>query len=372
MTSLTYRESLDSLIRQGLCNTTNTAAATAALGSRFWGAAGFNGLAETSAQASQFWSNASGIFCNRPRQDTTGEISEPFTGGQCPEVPYLITGDFVSESPPGSTPVVTPVQNNGPGPITVQTVPQEDGVFQRLVDGNGDFLLVYRVSNENQVASLENINIQRTDGQPDDCGNPPDVGPVYVRDDFTVTDTVNYTDDSGNPQSENVEIVYKPITVNEDGDFIVPFEINFDDDSKQYGDINVTDIDITIGGGNSGGDGVQPTPRELGDDEDPPEGTTIIGVRVLSSVEDVSRANVTELFSDDGGENLFVPRLGGVLFTLEGESGSAESVFSEFKTLDSVILSPKPAKSVRLFARAGVASVKRLLVVPTASLCCRN
>jgi hypothetical protein len=372
----TFNDDLVDQVKTGLCITTNTARATAALGGRIAGSLGYRGGQNTAEDASQFWGNASGIFCNRQRPDTADQISPPFTGGQCPDERYrVVANGFTWIDADGNT-QVNPGSGTiriGQGPLSL--VKDRNNQRWRIESAGEGFLFSADVSSEGPAATIISINpsISTQSGDPDDCGDPPALPPDYNREQNTYNTNVNYTDENGDPQSEPVDIVYGPTTINENGDFIVPVTVEFGDGSFSFGDVNVSVGDITIGGGgNSDGDGIQPEPRELEEGEEPDDGTSIVGVRVTSTVVSLKAANLTELFSDDGGENLFVPRLGGVLFTLEGDSGPAETVFREFKTLDSVITSPKPAKSVRLFTRQGVSSVTRLLVVPNASLCCRN
>lgn len=366
---VSYVEDLTDKVKQGLCNVTRTAGATAALGSRFWGSVGYRGGEQTSRQAAQLWSNASGIFCNRQRNDTDPEFTDPFTGGQCPGQLYTFRRQGVIDGTPfGSISFAT-----APGPIRVVTEAIEpQGSRSVVLTGDGERLPCAATTFPDRTTDCQITDVQTADGSPDVCGNPPPTGPDYNPQDFTFPTTINYDDEDGAPQSEPVDIVYRPVEPGPNLDFTVPFQVNFNDGSSIFGDVNITTGDINIGPGNQGGDGLQPEPRELEENEDPPPGTKIVGVRVFSQFSSLKEAGLTELFSSDGGENIYVPRLGSVLFKFEGDAGQGESQTEDFKTLDSVIYSEKPATSARIFSRQGVTTTFRYLVVPCSSLCCQN
>ena len=317
---VSFGESLAEDIRQGLCNTLSTAQRTAQLGERFYDTIGLRPVGDLSGQAAQLWSNASAFACNRVPQDLSGEVVSPFEGGQCPGTLYNF---FAASQFPPQGPSPPFFVDNIIGPLSYVEFDTDTQRFTQILDGNGDPAVSASTTLMAEQPIIFVTDVTRVDGLPDDCGNPPAVGPPYNQNDFTVPTTVNFDDRDGAPQSLDVDIVYRPTNTNDSGDFIVPFEVNFNDGSQLFGDFNLSVGDISVGGGNSDGDGVGNEAVELEENEDEvPDGLVIVGARVSVTI-DPNASTATEIFSSDGSPNLFVPRLGTIRFNYVTPTGGS-------------------------------------------------
>lgn len=349
-------------VRQGLCNTLNIAQRTAQLGERFYDSIGLRGVAQTSEQAAQLWSNAAGVACNRTPQDLSTEIVPPFMGGQCD---VLYTFEFATQFPPANQGPFRPIGAPALGPLSYVETTSDTQRFTRILQGDGSIAVSAATGIDNDQPIITLRNVSRVDGLADDCGNPPAQGPPYNPTDFTLPRTINFDDNGGNPQSLDVDLVFKPTVTNNRGDFVVPIEVEFGDGSSLFGDFNFSTGDINFGGGNSGGDGVQEDPVELDEEEDEaPDGTVIVGVRITAGVNQ-AESRATEIFTPSGQPNLFVPRLGIFRFRYQ-PPGSAVSIGPDIniKSTENVYWSGPPAIGVELFPEIGTTFARRLIVVP--------
>lgn len=150
----------------------------------------------------------------------------PFEGGQCDGSPYLLTGNFVSSSPPEAPSTSTPISATLVGPVYLETVDDPNGTFVFIRGQEDDPKRVYRVENETQSAQLEDISLVRADGGPDDCGDPDgDFEPGDGYQGETYGDPQSSTNGDG---SSNSISVGAPV-VNNDGSISLPITINGDD-----------------------------------------------------------------------------------------------------------------------------------------------
>lgn len=359
---VTFQEGLVDNVRQGLCNTLNIAQRTAQLGERFYDSVGLRGVGQASGQAAQLWGNAAGVACNRQPEDLSQEVQVPFTGGQCPG--SLYDGFWQVRFPPGNP---LPVQNftGRVGPISLVRRNTDTQQLVNLFDGNGNSVLGAGTVLTAEPIEILQLEVNPQPGQPNDCGDPPAQGLPYNPTNFTLPRTINFDDNQGNPQSLDVDLVFKPVVTNNGGDFVVPIEVEFEDGSSLFGDFNFSTGDINFGGGNSGGDGVQEDPVELDEDQDEaPDGTVIVGVRITAGV-NPAESRATEIFTPSGQPNLFVPRLGIFRFRYQ-PPGSAVSIGPDIdiKSTENVYWSGPPAIGVELFAETGTTFARRLIVVP--------
>lgn len=172
-----------------------------------------------------------------------------FTGGQCVGVEYLVTFNAVVFSGPLAGQTVQQ-QSQHPGPIGGFSGPQPSAgnpnvpamILSHGLDQFG------RTSTEFSGFTAANItNVQRIDGQPDNCGDPPSDPDTYppTRPGPPPAPTFDYTDDDdGRP----IQITIGDPTINADGTISVP--------------ITVGDVKLDFSGGNPGG-----TPRATNDPE---------------------------------------------------------------------------------------------------------
>ena len=240
-----------------------------------------------------------------------------------------------------------------------------------FTDKNGTSDIASSFLNQfNPEATNLSVSVNRTDG-PDNCGNLPSNIIPYDPNDFTVPTSIDFDDENGDPQSLDVDVVYKPVVTNGDNQFVVPVSITFEDGSSLFGDINLNENNINVGPGNGAGDGVTGEPVELEPGEEPGDGEEIVGVRVTTTAVDLQQSGVTQLFSPTSTEVLYVPRLAVVLFEYDAQPGDGFGVGLDVKTDDAVLYSDGPAKSVDVWARQGVTFEVRLLVRPkTNGVCC--
>ena len=303
---------------------------------------------------------AAQVACNRQPDDVSGIVVPPFMGGQCDNVPYRVTQDRLSPNFPGNgcTSPATGIQWDVWGPINqvrqaneanpdlldvnvlarpgpsqpIQVIPQLSGTFNNEVCPGQDLVIT---------------NIERLDGNPDNCGNPPPAVPPYYEPNWTSPLPITYDDNNGNPVSITPTVRFDPTTV-QDGPLIsVPFDITFEDGSSLFGDFNLTTGDINIGIGNSGGGGSNGDPIEDPTEQDPEEdGPVIVGARVVTTIgSNQSSASVIGQSGDN--PDLYVPDIGIIAFRYETAPG--QFVWGDpirVKGLDVVIWSPEPAVEV--------------------------
>lgn len=178
---------------------------------------------------------------------TFGESELPFTGGQC-EVEYRAVqgawsyddgdGNIVDRPPAGAP-------SFGPGPLSIEV--DRGGQRERLRNAAGSYLRTLDVSSIGPGATIvtRGWEISRSDGQPDDCGDPPPFfspGAGYEGESYG--DEVPYTDGNGDTWNLTVD---EP-TVLPDGTINIPVTVN--------------GIDVDINPGGSGG--ANPGPSDPG------------------------------------------------------------------------------------------------------------
>ncbi len=355
------QDELRTAIRAGLCFTTTAASATAALGQRFYDSVGARGIGQLSGQAAQLWDNAAGLACNRAPRDISPALGVPFQGGQCPAL-YRMTAQ------PAKNGVLfaSPSTKTGVGPISYEAGPNDPtGSFARIsIPANNNWFIA-GTSEAGAVISYVVQSLEKLDGQPDDCGSLPPVAPPYNPDDFTTTPTVTYTDDEGVDRTISPTLVFAPITTNLNNQFTVPVEITLGPGSQLFGDFNLTTGDVNIGPGNSGGGGSGGPEREKDPGEELEEGEEIIGVRVISTVDSLGKAQLTEIATVGDAPNLYVPRVASVLFRYETAVGTGWSQPFDVQTLDAVIYSGEPAIDAGVTFRTSVTGSYKLVLRKT-------
>lgn len=357
--ALEFNAELIDAVRQGLCFTTSTAQRTAELGQSFWNSVGLRGVGQTSGQAAQLWGNAAGVACNREPQDIGAATSPGFEGGQCVGDTYEVD------------------TNRNGGPSNTQRFTDEGDLIQGPISGitqfdNGSGLFNYRLNVGNGVTTLATnfttaqnfqiVDVRNVTNPADDCGDPPPTVDPYDPANFTTNPTVTFTDENDTDVTINPSITYSPVTTNEGNEFSAPFEINFEDGSSLFGDFNLTTGDISIGPGNSGGDGAAGPEREKDPDEPLEEGEEIVGVRVISVVNSLSSGRLTEIATVGDAPNLYIPRLATVLFRRETAVGNGWSQPFDVQTIDAVIYSDVVSIDAAVTFRPGVTGSYKLVL----------
>ena len=286
----------------------------------------------------------------------------PFTGGQCAGVLYSVRYRVTEINRFGSETTYEPPQSGIqlPGPIAgIRTA------VPKVVGGRPAFAQVIIDSTPPSTVNIDNtansgftraaiISVTRVGGGPDNCGNPPDVqppppGPIPQPPESPVIP-------DGGPGGGGGFIfrpTVGPINVGPDGGINIPVVVNIGGPSLNIPitipvNVGLPDFEPTIVFG--GGGGVAPpgggpvvvvpptaptpvcciTPTVPGPiivgqpgqpipSPDTPNRRRIVGVIVTATLNrDLLRA--TELGQGGGLQNLFVPRLGNLYFTVLAES----------------------------------------------------
>lgn len=323
--------------------------------------------------------NLRGIACNVP--PTTDNLPPaPFQGGQC-ETAYTFNAQFqvdgVNQGPNAGYSAVGPISTANAQFGPDEERPPEFGggtssqfsVISNITDGAANVVTLgganWNPGDPERSSRYVITNMMRSDGQPDDCGNPgPDI-PPYNPGDFTDTPQVDYDDDDGNPITINPTIVLAPVFVDVSGEIKIPVNINFDDGSQLFGDVNLSTGDIDFNFGNGPGDCQEPQPVRDDDsvegDEpaDPDENNIDPIVAVLVKVVSIDPgAKVTEIASENNFSNLFVPRLawGSFQCLIEDGGGLGWSVDFDVRQRVQIVECPVSwgARFVNVTAQPGV------------------
>ena len=305
--------------------------------------------------------NFQSTTCNRNPNNLTDEVGIPpnFDGLQCP-ANYSVSVDIVQTS--GGTELRRDQTiTAGPGPV-LSIVPATNGSNPGYtITYSGGVTFSRFAINVGGTATLENITGTRTDGGPDNCGDPEGQPPPPISEHDDTID-VDYDDDNGDPVSlTDLPIKFFPPCIYFDG-VRIPFEVSLPWGGKICGKIgfrpdvvNIAepeiDIDVCpdtkagydeanpdlrrffevsapIGPGPSipqpGFEGPPPTSF------DPEQDLPILGVVIASSLDGVSDFPQTPLV-DMPGEDYpipIIPRIGWVRFQAIAltESSSAQGI----------------------------------------------
>ena len=311
----------------------------------------------------------------------------PFSGGQCECVNYIVSYSFFR----ASTGVTTNGQFNrkGPigGPLNGVVVPENPnrlswGFRYGSEDCGGrlfELLASAAPDGDSGEFTLTITSVVTASGAPDECGSPPPPPPPPPSplppgppEDRPVTDP-----DGGPDIDFTFAPSLGPIFVDIDGSLKIPVNVNVSGPNI-FAPINVPvnislpDFNPTfnIGGGGGGGNPAppevpccdppaKPGPEVDGDENQPIEiapaepGRRLYAVRVRSTVNEPN-AQATKILLTGDGPDLWVPRIGSVIFELEveDEEGSAQlttSIDYDVKTTDQLVLAPEGVKIKTVF-----------------------
>ena len=304
----------------------------------------------------------------------------PYNGGQCPEQ-YTIFTQVISG--PNAGP---PNQVGGlVGPLEYYPEP-----FEGIQDFRGRMFFarcICGTSPQGRVCialgspSPTVIDFwERTDGQPDNCGDPAPEFPIPRTplppgppEDRPVTDP-----DGGPDINFTFAPSVGPLFVDIDGSLKIPVNVNVAGPNI-FAPVNIPvnislpDFEPTfnIGGGGGGEPGppvspcceppTVPGPEVEGDEDEPitteppPEGLRMYGIQVLSEVNGaVAQATVISTGADV--PSLWVPRIGSVFFELDTstEEGNSRITYSQdydIKLANQLIVGPQNGEILRAFVR---------------------
>lgn len=321
-----------------------------------------------------FWRN---MLCDRPGPSPNPPL---FTGGQC-SARYRLTGSVFAY------PNQQCIGNDQPfdfgnwwGPITNVSLVIE-GTFpngrnyalQFTSFGNLSFpksipetteLFVGSSFNECPAVSLTQFTPTRTDGLPDNCGNPPpDYEPVEPGD-VTVNSEFTYNDFSGAQITVPIVLIYARANIDARANITIPFTANINGELNVTGNLNLdgtVDIDI----GTAGGGGAPKDPRKSPCDdialptETPPEDPTdseqpnqpdrdreetIIGA--LVTVTALSNERASTIIQEDN-PDIYAPSLGHVQFLCRvGDTSAAWTSDQPVKNRRNLIPCPWPTGAI--------------------------
>ena len=342
---MTFFESLVEGARQAYCTLSTPAPFFLSTAANIYRLFPEEGQADDLEASAQLFRNARNLACNQAPDSVADEFDPPFSGGQCMGAPYLASGELLRNG------VVATTFNNrfGIGPISLQRTAPSSTTTQALalVDSEGRILASLGGGPPDDMLSINVTNLQRTDGLPDNCGDPPaDILPYSPLQNTTDVD-VTFDDDQGNPVTITPNLTFGPVELLPDSALSIPITVVFEPGSSLFGDFNLTTGDICFSIGNGAGDGVPTTPIEIPEDENPEENQlVVIGARVVTnSISDASRA--TEIFQSGPNPNIYAPRLGSVAFLYETSTGARSwGVDIPVKNTDFVVWSPQPAINV--------------------------
>lgn len=302
---------------------------------------GFFPFTEARRAVPDFWRN---LLCDTPAPNPN---PPPFTGGQC-NAQYGIFATInraqnsaclrqVAERPAG----------NFWGPISgISVVQTPGGLNQNIVNlrftnfGGGGFPMsipqtstvpVWDTDSRCAPAFLISPRLTRTDGLPDNCGNPDPIYRPVEPGDVTVNQDITYNNSQGATVTIPVVLVYARAQVDVDANVTIPFTLNLTPTVNFSGTVNLNG-EVNIGTVPNGV-GTRPKDPRKGDCGDIPETTepppsdptdsdldpqpdrereeTIIGVLVTVTALSNERAS---LIVQEDNPDIYAPSLGHVQF----------------------------------------------------------
>ena len=284
-----------------------------------------------------------GNFWNRVLCDRNEPLpSNPLLldGAQCPGVAYRIRyGSFRDGGPVvelGSSPKIFF------GPVQAFDDSDEFAIVQGIQGSNGESASV-SISVSNAPAGFRVIDIERVDGQPDNCGSQPPLPfpPAGDRTDIDIT----YTNNEGDTVTELGDliifapVVIAPVTV------VAPIRVDLPDVSFNGNIVLSPEFDIQLEPPSfrrGPGDTDPPPPPENPDTSPttPQDDSTrrIIGA-IATVTSDPSNGLATEV-SSASGPDLFVPRMGTLSFRVRAANSLSWSAPIDIKTTRQFVQAP--------------------------------
>lgn len=336
-------------------------------------------------------------FCPRPPGALPPPSAPPFSGGQCPTNYTALleqTRNNVTDPP-------FPTFISGPVVGIRKTLTNGGGVTRFELVGRGGDQVRFIASGPTDSTDVKLLSVSRDDGQPDDCGNPPDekppgqpdptnprppdvdididlpdVGPTTIV--FSPTVGIIYNDvDADIRVPVNIKITGADVDIDFDVDFdvnisnpdeaprpILPRPDTDDDDRPVLPDCPLPpdcEEEPEVG-----------PPEDEDSDEDEEKGRVVTGFVILS-VRNGAPIRQTEL-PLSGGQLLYVPYLGLANVVYETPDGNlAYSVDIPIKTTRQAVAVPiNGLKAVRAVCRWELGWGGEVLVIRRPSCECNN
>lgn len=276
-------------------------------------------------------------FCNDPTP--APGLSPGFTGGQCP-VGYTVTTKIKFTNPANGFSVFNDIVNNGIiGPISGVRVVSSNFPGRVVIDGGNGAQDIYNENTDTIVSEPVITSISRNDGQPDNCGDPaPGPYPPITFVDAPIT--INYDDgNSNNFTAVGTLRLFAPVFL--PGSIVPTFNFNLD-----LGGLNLTgnlnfdgeisfQPEFNFGTGTGG-----PDPLDINDD---PESRVIVGAKVVSTI--LTNERVGRIGQDDN-PDIYIPRLGSIMFKQRVGRGSAWTRDIDVKNLVAYVPCPDPGIAI--------------------------
>jgi len=310
--------------------------------------------------AGPFWNR---VLCNR--NQPLPVPPSPFTGGQCPGVAYRIRyGSFRNGGPVnelGSSPKIFI------GPVEFFDDSDEFATVQGIRGSQGESASV-SISVSDSPAGFEVIDVERVDGQPDDCGDPPPPIPPFPPEGDTVNIDITYTNNEGDTVIELGDLqIFAPIVI-APVNIVAPIRVDLPDVSidgqivlAPRFDVNLNPPGPSVGPGEEGGDDEQP---------DPNDEKQLIGVRVITPNPDEGAATV--VLGQGASPNLYVPRLATVQYEINFEGATTWTAPVDIKAANQFVPAPRDGLVVRFVISniPNVSSIGRPVFIPEQPRCC--
>lgn len=287
-----------------------------------------------------------------------------YTGGQCEGVLYTVTVNFTRVNIGNCNQFAGSfAAGNIPGPVgSLSLGPPKVVPCDPSIEGRNGILRngqpFYNEPGTTATLSITSVNVQRADGLPDECGDPPGedidpdpIPPIPELPESPVIPPVDPDPDLPGGGGFVFKPTVGPINIGPDGGVSIPVVINVGGPSLSVPITIPVKIGlpsfsptVIVGGsggvsppGGGGGGGVTAPPRlpepvccrpkpitgpekegeegEAVEDDEPPFRGRLIGVLVKSTV-NPAVARISEIGQGGGDFNLFVPRLGSLYFNV--------------------------------------------------------
>lgn len=325
---VSFKPSADDAIRRGVCQ---TLAASNALNEAFRDFI-------PPGPANTYYPNFGGLLynnlCNTPQPDPP---NPPFNGGQCPVLYDVSTEVEITNLATGGKQILNRTDRLG-GPIygiqkRQQGNSEQVGINHNDGSGGVDFFGVASIDSRFAAITAYSVtSIVRVDGQPDNCGNPgverpPAPPPGWNNGNIDI----DWTDNSGNNITTNVDIEIGIAFTNNDGDLILPVQITQNGNQTFTNNYNISNNTVQTaptynpngpnnpGTGSNNGpsnvttdDPVPPSPTQSTDPPIDPDMVEIIRA-VIVTVNTINTNTPTQILQESN-PDIYAPNLGYVQF----------------------------------------------------------
>lgn len=368
-----FWESLENAIRGSFCSILNTGYDAYRFTRNTFGGVDLGGGALMGA--------LKGRYCNNPAPPPP--VPPPFTGGQCCDVPYTVTGSYTYCGRQGGTgttcqfgqdPITEQFSATVLGKVTGFSTGTFNGVENSIrftrVDCQGQTQegVLINLGSTNILLGYSIGNLVRADGQPDTCGDPPPELPPEEPGWNERNPDVTYVNNDGVDVTVPVGLAFGYINVDVNADLNIPVNVN-------VGGIDVNlNFDLSTGGisigptnnyfgdrrpGSRGSDFLPPPDQDIPDpppnfpppaaplDPEAEELERVIVAAVVTTTS-IDTGKVSTFFQEEN-PDISIPNLGYIQFLCR--VGYVDSAWTEdipVKNRRQVIYCPWPGGAVKV------------------------